>query len=565
MKKRKIGGILHAYQKYDPVHFPSPTAEPPDVVSPLMEQMLRFGSQRKLTPEELARAVHLDPSQLAGLGPSIDFIRAILLERKRKLLEKYETDSVQSLAKREFHDRIDRALPPKQSAKPYAKSTREEQLYDLELLWYAQRDDSSEFARHLVMLMDHLGNKYQVDELAAKYQFTGKTPLTIEEALEVKRLLEKIDELLKQLDEAEQNAQIGIIDMEELAEFVDQTDMQALEEMQRMIENYVKEQAERQGLENRDGKLSLTPKAMRLFQSKLLDRIFSELKAGRSGRHTGEIVGEGAVELTQTKPYEFGDSIGNIDAPQSMINAMVRQGDGLPIQLKSEDIVIHRTRNNPKCATVVVMDMSGSMRYDGQYINVKRMALALDGLIRSEYPGDFLGFVEMYTFAKIRRPAEVIDLMPKPVTLFQPVVQLKVDMSRENVSEHMVHPHFTNMQHALRLSRQLLAGQDAANKQIIVITDGLPTAHFDKQDLYLLYPPHPQTEAATIREALLCQREGITINLFLIPSWSQTEDDIRFAYRLAESATGRVIFTSGNDLDRFVIWDYVKHKREMLG
>ena len=121
------------------------------------------------------------------------------------------------------------------------------------------------------------------------------------------------------------------------------------------------------------------------------------------------------------------------------------------------------------------------------------------------------------------------------------------------------------MQHALRLSRQLLAGQDAANKQIIVITDGLPTAHFDKQDLYLLYPPHPQTESATIREALLCQREGITINLFLIPSWSQTEDDIRFAYRLAESATGRVIFTSGNDLDRFVIWDYVKHKREMLG
>ncbi len=565
MKKRKIGGVLHTYQKYDPVHFPSPTAEPPDVVSPLMEQMLRFGSQRKLTPEELARAVHLDPSQLAGLGPSIDFIRAILLERKRKLLEKYETDSVQSLAKREFHNRIDPALPPKPSAKPYAKATREEQLYDLEQLWYAQRDDSSEFARHLVMLMDHLGNKYQVDELAAKYQFTGKTPLAIDEALEVKRLLEKIDDLLKQLDEAEQNAQIGIIDMDELAEFVDQTDMQALEEMQRMIENYVKEQAERQGLENRDGKLSLTPKAMRLFQSKLLDRIFSELKAGRSGRHYGEIVGEGAVELTQTKPYEFGDSIGNIDAPQSMINAMVRQGDGLPIQLKSEDIVIHRTRNNPKCATVVVMDMSGSMRYDGQYINVKRMALALDGLIRSEYPGDFLGFVEMYTFAKIRRPAEVIDLMPKPVTLFQPVVQLKVDMSRDNVSEHMVHPHFTNMQHALRLSRQLLAGQDAANKQIIVITDGLPTAHFDKQDLYLLYPPHPQTEAATIREALLCQREGITINLFLIPSWSQTEDDIRFAYRLAESATGRVIFTSGNDLDRFVIWDYVKHKREMLG
>jgi uncharacterized protein with von Willebrand factor type A (vWA) domain len=155
--------------------------------------------------------------------------------------------------------------------------------------------------------------------------------------------------------------------------------------------------------------------------------------------------------------------------------------------------------------------------------------------------------------------------MPKPVTLFQPYVQLKVDMSHDQVSEHMVHPHFTNIQHALRLSRQLLAAQDAANKQIIVITDGLPTAHFEQNELYLLYPPHPRTEQATLREALLCRRENITINMFLVPSWNQSEDDIRFAYRLAQSAGGRAIFTSGADLDRFVVWDYVNHKREMLG
>lgn len=565
MRKRPLGGILHTYQKYDPVHFPSPTAPPPDVVTPLMEQMLRFGSQKKLTPEELARAVHLDPSQIAGLGPSIDTLRAILQERKRKLLEKYETDSVQELARRAFGERVDPALPPKPFGKAYAKATREEQLHDLEQLWYAQRDDGSEFARHLVRLMEHLGNKYQVDALAAKYEFTGQAPLSIDEAIEVKRLLEKIDELLNQLDEAEKTAQISVIDLDELAEFVDRTDMHALEEMQRMIENYIREQAERQGLENRDGRLLLTPKAMRIFQNKLLGRIFDQLTAGRSGRHRGDIAGDGAVEITQTKPYEFGDAIGHLDVVQSMINAMVRTQGDLPLQIAGEDLVVHRTRNTPKCATVVVMDMSGSMRYDGQYINVKRMALALDGLIHSEYPGDYLGLVEMYTFAKVRRPADVIDLMPKPVTLFQPHVQLKVDMSRENVSEHMVHPHFTNMQHALRLSRQLLAGQDAANKQVIVITDGMPTAHFDQQDLYLLYPPHPATEQATIREALLCQRERITINLFLIPSWSQSEEDIRFAYRLAQSAEGRVIFSSGRDLDRFVIWDYIKNKREIMG
>src|SRR6202007_1374429 len=98
-------------------------------------------------------------------------------------------------------------------------------------------------------------------------------------------------------------------------------------------------------------------------------------------------------------------------------------------RLKTEDIVIHKTRNNPKAASAVLLDMSGSMRYDAQYVNVKRMGLALDGLIRSEYPGDFLQFIELYTFAKARRLSEIATLMPRPVTLFDPVVQLKADMS----------------------------------------------------------------------------------------------------------------------------------------
>jgi uncharacterized protein with von Willebrand factor type A (vWA) domain len=192
------------------------------------------------------------------------------------------------------------------------------------------------------------------------------------------------------------------------------------------------------------------------------------------------------------------------------------------------------------------------------------MALALDGLIRREYPGDYLQFVEMYTFAKLRRPSEIVELMPKPVTVFDPVVRYKVDMSREDASEMGVPPHFTNIQHALQLARQLLASHDTPNRQVILITDGLPTSHLDGHWLYLLYPPDPLTEAATMREGLLCHREGITINLFLIPSWSQSDEDIRFAYRLAESTRGRVFFTAGRDLDRYVVWDYVARKRDII-
>ena len=566
----KIGGILHSYTKFDPVRFPSPTQPPPDFVSPLMNQMLAYGSMRELTEEELARAIRLDPEQFKKLGPSLDKIRAMLEERKRRILETYETRTVQQIAKQAFQKKAKQAPElPKELLKDYRIAVDQQQLYDLELISYQIHDDTHPASRHIFGLMGRLEDKYQIDDLASKYAFTGRESMTVPQALEIKEELEKIDELLQQIEEARANAQIAVIDLEQLGEFMDQDTMHSLEEMQRTIENYVKEAAERQGLQQKDGRFQLTPKAYRVFQGKLLSRIFSQLKASKTGRHEGSIVGEGAVELQSTKPYEFGDSLTNMDIPQTLINAMLRtngeSGPQLPIRLKTEDIEIHRTKNNPKSATVVVMDMSGSMRYDGQYINVKRMAMAMEGLIRSEYPGDYLGFVEMYTFGKVRRPGEVIELMPKPVTVYDSFVQLKVDMSRPEVSEHMVHQHFTNIQHSLRLARQLLAAQDTPNRQIVLITDGLPTAHFEDSILYMLYPPHRRTEEMTLREGALCARAGITINTFLVPSWSQSEEDIRFAHRLSEQTKGRVFFTAGGDLDRFVVWDYLNRKREILG
>ena len=371
----------------------------------------------------------------------------------------------------------------------------------------------------------------------------------------------------KQLEQAAKDAQIGIIDMEMLGEFAQPGDMEQLEEMRQQVENMLREEAERQGLEREAGKqggFRLTPKAYKIFQGRLLERIFSELAPSKTGRHQNDVVGEGAVELQQTKDYEFGDSVANIDITQTVINALLRQGDERPIRLCSDDIQVHKTRNHPKCATCVVMDMSGSMRYDGQYMNVKRMALGLQGLIQSEYPGDFLRFIEMYTFAKLRAPGEIIEMMPKPVTIHDPVVGLQVDMSNPDVSEHAIHPHFTNIQHSLQLARQNLINCDTPNRQIVLITDGLPTAHFEDENLFMLYPPHPRTEQATMREGMLCKKEGITINIFLIPSWSQSEEDIRFAHRLAQTTEGRVFFTSGKDLDRFVLWDYVQNRRDII-
>lgn len=561
---RRTGGVIHTYQKYDPQRFPSPTQPPPDLVSSAFEHLLTFGNTRQLTPEELARAIRIDPSQIAGLGPSLDAYMSILLERRRKILQNFETDTVVSLATENFVFSAEDVQPPLEMRKRYIRAIQTQQLYELERLWYAFGNDRAEFARQLVQVMERLGEKYQVDELAADYDFTGRTPLTVSEALQIKEELTKIDELLKQLEEAQQTAQIGILDMESLAEFMEPGEMDQLSALQQQVADYIREMAKRQGLSSDGQYIDLSPQAYQLFQGKLLKKIFSNLTASRTGRHQGDIVGEGAVEMQQTKQYEFGDSLTHLDISQTFINAMLRHGPGLPVPIRSEDIEVHRTRNTPKCASTVVMDMSGSMRYDGQYINVKRMALALDGLIRNEFPGDYLRFVEMFTFAKVRSSPEIVNLLPKPVTITDPWVRLKADMSRDGLSEHQIHPHFTNIQHGLHLSRQLLSQQDTLNRQIILITDGLPTAHFEGTWLYMLYPPDPQTELATLREAALCARENITINIFLVPSWSQTEEDVRFAHRMAQSTTGRVFFTAGRDLDRYVVWDYLNRRREIV-
>ena len=569
-----LGGIIHTYQKYDPQRFPSPTQPPPDMVSSAFEHLLMYGQHRELTEEELARAVRLDPSQFASLGPSIDALLAILRERKRKILERYETRKVRRRAHSAYVEQAQSIDPPRKHRDQFRSAIQNEQLRDLQRLWYAAGDDNSPFARGLVGLIESLGNKYEIEELAARYEFTGREVLTVPQALEVKEELERIDELIKQLEEARETAQIGIIDMAALAEFAEPGDIDQLSALQQQIQDFLREAAERQGLEQHKGQYRVTPKAYRIFQAKLLERLFSELESSRTGRHQGPVLGEGAVELQATKDYEFGDSITNLDIPGTFVNALIRQGtatngadrngSALPIRFNADDMQIHKTRNNPKCATCVLMDMSGSMRYDGQYINVKRMALALEGLVRSEYPGDYVRFVEMYSFAKTVERGRIVELMPKPVTVFDPVVRLRADMSRDDISEHQIPPHFTNIQHALSTARRLLSTQDTPNRQIILITDGLPTAHFEGEMLYLLYPPDPQTESATMREGQLCHREGITINLFLLPSWSQTEEDVRFAYRLAESTKGRVFFTAGRDLDRYVVWDYLKRRREII-
>jgi uncharacterized protein with von Willebrand factor type A (vWA) domain len=559
---------VHSYLGFDPNKFPPPTAPPEGgLVDAAMEHLMMFGGYRPLTEEELAEAVEIDPSQIAGLGPSLEALIALLEERKRRILETYDPRPALSRAERDYLDAASGVGPARAEVqKQIEHAVRSESIPELERLWYRAEQEPGPLAGQIMRLIEAMGTRLEVEQLVGGYAFTGREPLTPPQAVEIKEELETIDRLLEQLREAMKNAKIGLIDMDALRRFVDEAGVEQLRGMERRIQELVREQAELAGLERSAEGYRLGAKALRTIQGKLLDEIFSELEASRTGRHTGPVVGEGAVEMQRTRPYEFGDSAAHLNIAQTLTNAALRSAAaGRGFRVAADDIEVHLTRNNPKAATAVILDMSGSMRYAGQYIACKKMALALDGLIRREYPGDHLSLIEMYTFARLRHVSELPELMPKPVTIHDPWVRLRVDMSDPQVSETMVHPHFTNIQAALRLARRMLAAQDTPNRQVMLITDGLPTAHYEGEHLYLLYPPDPLTEEATMREAALCAREGITINIFLVPSWSQNSEDIAFAHRLAETTRGRVFFTAGRDLDRFVLWDYLRQKRRIIG
>src|SRR5690606_18151557 len=159
------------------------------------------------------------------------------------------------------------------------------------------------------------------------------------------------------------------------------------------------------------------------------------------------------------------------------------------ISMRPSDIEVHLTRNNPKCAPSVILDMSGAMRFDGLYIACKRMALALDGLIRTEYPGDILQFIEMYSLAKPRHVSDIPPLLPKPASICPPVLGLRADHAPPRPAECDPPLHLPHHRPALQLAREPLAAQDTPTRQFVLITAARPTAHCEEEQLFLAYPP----------------------------------------------------------------------------
>lgn len=339
---------------------------------------------------------------------------------------------------------------------------------------------------------------------------------------------------------------------------------------------------------DREGRFFVTPKGMRRVENRALEELFEIRDKDKLGRHETEFRGPGQTVHEESKPYEFGDPVSNLNMHETLKNALHRnQGSGVRsqesgvsgqgnqahglhpvgtagpahracIDITEDDLVVHDTEYQTSCATVVLLDMSGSMMRYGKFAGAKRVALALQALVRSRYQQDFLQFVGFYTYASPLSEKQLLYSAPKPVSLYDPMVRLKVNLDSPPA---FVPEHFTNIHAGLQFARRVLHRHPAQNKQIIVITDGEPTAHVEGRNVLLIYPPAEKTARITLAEAKRCADEGLRVSSFALVEDYFYFGLVNFVEQMAQVTGGVSATCNAQDMGNMVIDSFVGGRR----
>ncbi len=405
----------------------------------------------------------------------------------------------------------------------------------------AQRDQLQQLSEQLLADMDL---NWQVNELARhlrgqfgdlgwdrRYDFSGIDPLDLAQASDMLAELGDIDGLENLLQGSSGPGALAEADPDTVSRLLGDD---AAESLERMAE--VARMLEEAGLiENREGRFDLTPRAIRKIGQGALRDLFARLDADKLGRHAVHRAGVGHERESDTKPYAYGDPF-NLHIGRTIRNAVARTGGGVPVQLQPDDFEVERTEQQVRSATVLMLDLSLSMPMRNNFLPAKKVAMALHALISSQYPRDYLGLVSFSEVAREFRPEKLPE-----------------------VSWDYVYG--TNMQHGFMLARRMLSRQ-SGTKQIIMITDGEPTAHIAPSGRpFFSYPPTRETVEFTLAEVGRCTRDGIRINTFMLDATSYLTN---FVERITEMNGGRAFFTTNANLGDYVLVDFVEHKRSLV-
>jgi len=373
---------------------------------------------------------------------------------------------------------------------------------------------------------------YPMRELRSQYPFRGDEELDLSAAMRLMERMQSMDELERQLERTQYGGNIDDIDAEKLREILGDEAHETLEQLRRFLEIL-----EESGYIRRRGHTwELTPRGVRKIGQKALAEIYAQLKEDSFGKHPVRDTGTGGDRADYIKKYEFGDPF-HLHLQETVMNSIFREGPSVPVRLDKDDFYVYRTEQLTQTATVMMVDLSWSMALRGSFQAAKKVALALNNLIRSQFSRDSLYIIGFSAYARELKAEEL------------PYVRWD-----ESVLG-------TNMHHAFMLAHQLLSRHAGSTRQIIMISDGEPTAHLERGRSYFAYPPSPITIRETLKEVKRCTEKGIVINTFMLDRNYYLKE---FVNQMAKINKGRVFYTTPDRLGQYILVDYVAHKRKRI-
>ncbi|MBI2836653.1 MAG: VWA domain-containing protein [Chloroflexi bacterium] len=525
-----LGGRVKELAGYD---FIDPSAR--QQFQELMD-MLKKNALESHGRDLVQRLQKMDQNSLAGLRNFVEALNQMLEQR----LKGQEPDFNGFMSQfgqyfgneppQNIDDLIERLQSQLGQAQSLLSSMSTKDRETLENLLDSMLDEATRM--EMAKLAANLKNLYPGDKLRRQYSFSGEESLSYTEALELMESLQKMDQLENKLKESQYSRSIDTIDENLLQEIMGD---EAAEELDR-LRSITRVLEEAGYIRWKDGKYELTPRGMRKIGQKALADIFAQLRRDRLGGHSLNLKGSGGERIEETKRLEFGDDF-EIHLQRTIMNALKREATSPPVKLEVDDFEVYCEEAMTRSATVLMLDLSLSMPMRGNFEAAKRVAVALDSLIRTQYPRDCLHIIGFSSYA---RRIKKDDLTCMSWDEFDP---------------------YTNIQHGLYVARRILSRERSTNKQIIMISDGEPTAHLEGGNIFFQYPPSLRTLQLTLREVRTCTQKGIIINTFMLESGRFLG---AFVTQMARINKGRVFFTSADSLGQYLLVDYISHKRRKL-
>lgn len=525
-----LAGKIRELQHYD---FESPSAQQrfESLMDKLREQLMQqqldqmSSAVQNMSPEQMARTKDM----MAGLNEMLERRKNGEDPQFEQFMEKFGDffpENPQSLDELLEHmaqrmamaQAMLNSMTPEQRAQ--LQQLSEQLLEDMDLRW--QMDQLSQ---NLQGMFPQAGwNK--------EYDFSGQEPMGFQQAMQSMQDLSDLDQLENLMKNASNPASLAEADMDKVRDLLGDDAAKSLDQLSKLT----KMMQDAGLIDQREGRMQLTPRAIRKLGANALRELFGKLRKDMVGQHKIDATGIGHERANDTKPYEFGDPF-RLDLHGTLRNALRRNGSGLPIGLSPEDFEIERTEHSTRSSTVLLLDLSLSMPMRDNFLPAKKVAMALHHLISSQFPRDYLGVVG---FGEIAR-----ELKPESIP------EVSWDFA-----------YGTNMHHAFTLARKMLSRQ-TGTKQIIMITDGEPTAHImPSGEIFFNYPPVHETVEATLREVKRCTKEQIRINTFMLDADNGLR---RFIEQLTKINKGKAFFTTPDNLGDYVLVDFLDHKRTMAG